>query len=183
MPIYMAARGEQALALCGKIADGLMISNMCPPDFTRRAVASVAAAARAAGRAPPADVVQYVPCTVARDRAAALRAAKAVVGEMLPGFWSLGERVPAAKAALLAASALTAEDFAAVVARLGAGADPAQALDERFVAAFAIAGTADDCLAQARRYRAAGASEIVLTFAGEHPEAEMEMIAAAMRAA
>src|SRR5947207_5757455 len=39
MPLLMAARGEQALALCGKIADGLMISNMCPPDFTAAAVA------------------------------------------------------------------------------------------------------------------------------------------------
>ena len=42
MPLLMAARGEQALALCGKIADGLMISNMCPPDFTRHAVEIIA---------------------------------------------------------------------------------------------------------------------------------------------
>ena len=35
MPLLMAARGEQALALCGAIADGLMISNMCPPGFTQ----------------------------------------------------------------------------------------------------------------------------------------------------
>src|SRR5215472_15928196 len=34
MPLLMAARGEQALALCGKIADGLMISNMCSAEFT-----------------------------------------------------------------------------------------------------------------------------------------------------
>src|SRR2546429_5452126 len=34
MPLLIAARGEQALALCGKIADGLMISNMCPAEFT-----------------------------------------------------------------------------------------------------------------------------------------------------
>ena len=46
MPLLMAARGEQALALCGKIADGLMISNMCPPDFTATAVATVCASAR-----------------------------------------------------------------------------------------------------------------------------------------
>jgi len=38
MPLLMAARGDQALALCGEIADGLMISNMCPAQFTRHAV-------------------------------------------------------------------------------------------------------------------------------------------------
>ena len=42
VPLLMAARGEQALALCGRIADGLMISNMCPPGF--------AASCRAGGR-------------------------------------------------------------------------------------------------------------------------------------
>src|SRR3981189_475548 len=34
MPIFMAARGDKALNLCGRIADGLMVSNMCPPDYT-----------------------------------------------------------------------------------------------------------------------------------------------------
>src|SRR6478672_13052775 len=68
MPLLMAARGEQALALCGAIADGLMISNMCPPGFTRQAVGAVRQAARAARRAAPAEVVQYVPCAVRPDR-------------------------------------------------------------------------------------------------------------------
>jgi len=45
------------------------------------------------------------------------------------------------------------------------------------VAAFAIAGTADDCLAQARAYRAAGATELALTFIGAQPEADMEYLA------
>ena len=58
MPILMAARGPNALALAGKIADGLMISNMCPPGF----------AAWAAGVAKPKRMVQYVPCAVGPDR-------------------------------------------------------------------------------------------------------------------
>src|SRR5262249_43172232 len=45
MPLLMAARGEQALVLCGKIGDGLMISNLCAPEFTRAAVDVVCAAA------------------------------------------------------------------------------------------------------------------------------------------
>jgi 5,10-methylenetetrahydromethanopterin reductase len=58
LPILMAARGSTALALSRDIADGLMISNMCPPGF----------AAWAAAIGKPARLVQYAPCVVAADR-------------------------------------------------------------------------------------------------------------------
>ncbi len=174
MPLLMAARGEQALALCGQIADGLI---MCPAEFTQAAVLAVRESARQARRPAPADVVQYIPCAVRLDRAEAYGLAKAAIGEMLPSFWTLGQRVPAAKAALLRARGLSEPDFAAAVRRLRAGEHPAQALDDRFVEAFAIAGTAEDALAQARRYGEAGASELVLTFAGRRPEADMQYLA------
>jgi 5,10-methylenetetrahydromethanopterin reductase len=179
LPLLMAARGEQALALAGKIADGLMISNMCPPEFTRAAVDAMHRAAREAGRQAPTEVVQYVPCAVRPDRAEAHRLAKETIAEMLPGFWSLGQRVPAAKSALLHAGGLSEADFAAAVDRLRQGEKPDDALDQRFVDAFAIAGTAEDCRAQARRYRAAGATELALTFVGERPEQDMEYLAGA----
>jgi 5,10-methylenetetrahydromethanopterin reductase len=180
MPILMAARGEQALALCGKIADGLMISNMCPPDFTAAAVAGVCASAREAQRPAPAEIVQYLPCAARPDRAEAYQLAKAAIANMLPGFWSLAQRVPAAKAALLRAGGLSEADFAAAVARLRGGELPAQALDDRFVGAFAIAGSAPDCVEQARRYRSAGATELALTFVGSQPEADMDYLASAV---
>jgi len=181
MPLLMAARGEQALALCGKIADGLMISNMCPAEFTQAAVRAVHASARQARRPAPAEAVQYIPCAVRLDRAEAYGLAKAAIGEMLPSFWALGQRVPSAKAALLQAAGLSEADFAAAIRRLHAGERPAQALDDRFVQTFAIAGTAEDVLAQARRYGEAGASELVLTFAGRRAEADMQYLANAAR--
>jgi 5,10-methylenetetrahydromethanopterin reductase len=180
MPLLMAARGEQALALCGAIADGLMISNMCPSGFTRQAVDVVRKSAQAAQRPPPAEVVQYVPCAVRPDRAEAHALAKATIAEMLPGFWSLGQRVPAAKSALLRAGDLSESDFAAAIDRLRAGEAPSVALDARFVETFAIAGTAEDALFQARRYREAGASELVLTFVGAQPDADMAYLALAL---
>jgi 5,10-methylenetetrahydromethanopterin reductase len=179
MPLLMAARGEQALALCGKLADGLMISNLCPPEFTRAAVDIVCAAARAAQRPMPADVVQYVPCAVRPDRGEAHALALQAIGEMLPSFWSLAQRVPAAKAALLRTAELTEADFVAAVARLTSGEPAARALDERFVAAFAVAGSAEDCLMQARRYRKVGATELALTFVGSQPEIDMNYLASA----
>ncbi len=99
---------------------------------------------------------------------------------MLPGFWSLSQRVPAAKAALLRAGDLSEQDFADAAGRLRGGEPAVDALDERFVAAFAIAGTAEDCLAQARRYREAGASELALSFVGPRPDDDMEYLASAI---
>jgi 5,10-methylenetetrahydromethanopterin reductase len=127
----------------------------------------------------PAEIVQYVPCAARPDRAEAYLLAKAAIAGMLPGFWSLAQRVPAAKAALLRAADLSESDFAAAVARLRAGEQPTDALDDRFVDAFAIAGSAQDCLAWARRYRAAGATELALTFVGSQPEADMAYLASA----
>jgi 5,10-methylenetetrahydromethanopterin reductase len=181
MPLLMAARGAQALALAGKLADGLIISNMCPAEFTQAAVLAMWEAARQAQRVEPAEVVQYVPCAVRLDRAEAHALAKQDIGEMLASFWSLGARVPSAKAALLCARTIPEPDFAAAAARLRAGEPAADILDDRFVKAFAIAGTAEDALAQARRYREAGVSELALSFAGQRAEPDMQYLASAAR--
>jgi 5,10-methylenetetrahydromethanopterin reductase len=173
MPLLMAARGDQALALCGEIADGLMISNMCPPRFTRHATEAVRRSARAAGRDPPAEFVQYIPCVARPDRGEACRLAKEALGELLRSYWSLGQRVPSAKSALLRADGLSESDFVTAVEGLRAGQAGAEILDDRFLTAFAIAGTADDCLAQARAYLEAGATELVLSFAGPQPEKDI----------
>ena len=180
MPLLIAARGDQALALCGEIADGLMISNMCPAQFTRHAVEVMRRSARDAGRQIPAEVVQYIPCVARPDRSEAHRIAKEVLGRLLADYWSLGERVPSAKSALLRAQGLSASDFAATVAGLRAGKSAAEMLDDRFLAAFTIAGTAEDCLAQARAYLEAGATELVLSFGGPQPEQDMQYLGRAI---
>jgi 5,10-methylenetetrahydromethanopterin reductase len=157
LPILMAARGPQALALCGMLADGLMISNMCPPGF----------AAWAATIARPKRLVQYVPCVVSEDRATAMATIKPVLLGMLKTFWTLAQKVPAARTSLVDHSGIAAADFAASVT------GPATSLDERFVEAFSIAGTPDECRARLPAYRAAGVTDLVLTFVGADPMADM----------
>ena len=71
-PIYVASMGDRSLALCGRIADGLIVSNMCPPRYTERAVGIVQQSA-ADARRKPLDIVQYVPCVVRQDRDEAWR--------------------------------------------------------------------------------------------------------------
>jgi 5,10-methylenetetrahydromethanopterin reductase len=165
-PLLMAARGKRALALAGEMADGLMISNMCPPGF----------AAWAASTARPKRMVQYVPCVVADSRNAALAAIRPVLAGMLKTFLSLGQSVPAARTSLVDHSGIADAEFAKAVAA------PPTALDERFIKAFALAGTADECRAGVAAYAEAGVTDLVLTFVGPDPIADMARFSQAAKA-
>ena len=180
IPIFMAGRGERSLRACGELADGLIVSNMTTVAFAAGAVKTLHQVARAAGRPKLPDVVQYVPCFAHADGNAAQRLALRAVAEMLPAYWRLGQRLPAAKQALLTGSGIDESDFAAAVARLNTGEKADGALDARFVAAFALAGHADDCRRQAAAYAQAGVTELALTFAGPDATAAMGFLAKAM---
>jgi 5,10-methylenetetrahydromethanopterin reductase len=179
-PILMAAMGDQALRLSGDISDGLMISNMCPPGYTARAIALMRAGAAKAGHAAPPTIVQYVPCVAQRDRAAARAAVKPTIGAMLAAYWAMYEAMPAARAAMIADSLIPEPDFLAAISRLAAGAPATDALDDRFVDAYGIAGTAEDCLAAATRYGALGVTDLTVTFVGPQPAEDMAYLGAAL---
>ena len=182
MPVYLASMGDKSLALCGRIGDGLIVSNMCPPGYTERAVGIVANSAATAGRPMP-RIVQYVPCVVRPDPGEAWRAALAAIADMLAMFWPAGEHWPPLRETIVACSGIPRPEIVAALDRLRRGEAAEIALDERFIAAFAIAGTAEDCLAQARCYRGAGVDELVLTFAGGQAAADMAYFGAAVNAA
>jgi 5,10-methylenetetrahydromethanopterin reductase len=177
--IFMAGRGDRSLALCGERADGLLVSNMCTAAFVAQSVALMQDAAARAGRTGPLGVVRYMPCCVRPDRAEAMLAAKLAVGEMLPVYWGLGQRLEGAKTALTMGSGITEAEFAAAAQRLRAGEDAGAVLDERFAHAFAIAGTAADCAAAIAACGAAGVTELALTFSGAQA-AEMKYLCSAV---
>jgi alkanesulfonate monooxygenase SsuD/methylene tetrahydromethanopterin reductase-like flavin-dependent oxidoreductase (luciferase family) len=151
VPLLMAARGPQALSLAGRIADGLMISNMCPPGFARHA----------ASIARPRRMVQYVPCAVGPDRTAAIAVMQPVLAGLLKTFWGLAQRVPAARTSLVEHSDIPPEAFAAGV------------VDQRFLDAFTVTGDTDDVRRGLAAYRAAGVTDLVLTFVGADPVRDM----------
>ena len=163
VPIHMAAGSDRALRVCGEIADGFIISNMTPPRLAARMTAVVAGAAARAGRPKP-RVVQYAPCAVGTDGEAARRAVKRTIGETLTLLWPAGDEWPKRREAVVAESAIPRPEFAAALGRLRSGEDPETVIDERYVAAFAIAGTAAECRAQTAGYRAAGVDELALSF-------------------
>lgn len=182
MPIYVAAMGDQALRLCGQIGDGLMISNMCPPGYTERALRILQEGSDKVGRPRPKEVVQYVLCSVNEDRAHARAAVRKTIAEMLPGYWTMGERWPAVREAMYGNSGIPENEFVAAIGRLQAGEDPQTVLDDRFVDAYAIAGTVDDCLEGAARFGAVNVTELVVTFVGKVPTDEMALLGPALRA-
>src|SRR5260370_26057124 len=169
MPIFMAARGDKALQLCGRISDGLVVSNMCPPGYTARAVNIVHRAAVDSGRTIPANVIQYVPCIASADGTQARLTIRRTLATMLKQFWA----VPSAKAAMRYSNIPDAELLAAVD-RIAGGEPPENVLSDRFVDAFTIAGTADQCLDRINAYARAGVTELVLTFVGANAPADIE---------
>lgn len=175
IPIFMAARGPRAIKTCGEIADGLIVSNMCTAGFVAKSVRSLHELARAAGRTNP-GVVQYMPCVPRADRDEAFRAAKRAIADMLPAYWTLAQRLPDARAALMEGSGISEADFAIATNRLKGGELPEAVLDQRFVEAFAIAGNAQDCRTQAAAHAAAGTTELALTFFGPTFAADMAYI-------
>ena len=90
----------------------MIVSNMCAAGFVAETVRRMLEAAQAAGRTSPPGVVQYMPCVPRPDRAEAFRGAKRAVADMLPAYWTLAQRLPDAKAALMTGSGISEDDFA-----------------------------------------------------------------------
>ncbi len=179
--IYLAGVGERMLGACGEIADGLIVSNLTPLRSTKRIIDIVTEAAKKAGRERPA-IVQYVPCVARGDGEEARQTVKSAIGEMLTSFWPVDNDWPPSREATVAESGISRRDFTAALARLRQGEPASSVLDDRFVAVFAIAGTAEDCLTQAARYRAAGVNELALTFAGPRPLMDIPYLGRALTA-
>ena len=163
VPILTAAMGEQALRLCGEIADGVIISNLVPPAFTRRAVAIIHEAAARSGRSALREVVQYVPCAVRDDGAEARRIAKPSVGAMLMAY---AQTASAATRAAMCEYGRP-DDLKRTLTRLARGDQPEDAIDDRVLAEYAIAGTPDECIQQCAVYADAGVTELAIAPIGE----------------
>jgi alkanesulfonate monooxygenase SsuD/methylene tetrahydromethanopterin reductase-like flavin-dependent oxidoreductase (luciferase family) len=156
---------------------------LCSAGFAQRLAGLMRSARAASGRAGPGEVVQYMPTSVHKDRDVALRAAKRAIGEMLPRFWALSQKLEQAKQALLTGTAIGEDEFARFADRLRAGEDPAEVLDERCALAFSIAGTPAECIEQARRYHTAGVTELAMTFSGADALEQIAWMGEAVRRA
>jgi alkanesulfonate monooxygenase SsuD/methylene tetrahydromethanopterin reductase-like flavin-dependent oxidoreductase (luciferase family) len=162
------------------LADGLIVSNLCPPAYTARAVAIVRESAAVAGR-ESFDIVQYLPCAARPDGAEAREIAKEAVGAMLIALWPTGNDWPAQRETIVRLSGIARPEMVGALDRLRRGERAGRVLDDRFISGFALAGTAEQVIAQAVQYRRAGADELALSFAGPQPAADAAYFARAVK--
>jgi 5,10-methylenetetrahydromethanopterin reductase len=182
IPIFLAGRGNLTIKLAGEAADGLLVSNMCSAGYAGRSAELMRSARSGATNGSAGLVVQYMPCITNGASLEAFRDAKRIVGEMMPRFWALGQKVSSAKEALLLGTGLSEEEFAEAASDINSGQDPADVLDERYATTFSLYGTPEECLALARRYKAAGVDELALTFSGPSAPHEIAAIGKAIEA-
>jgi 5,10-methylenetetrahydromethanopterin reductase len=84
VPIYIGATGMQMMELAGEISDGVVLNYLVDPAYNATAMAALERGAAKAGRDLAAlDRPQLVICSVARDRKAALDAARLLVTQYL----------------------------------------------------------------------------------------------------
>jgi alkanesulfonate monooxygenase SsuD/methylene tetrahydromethanopterin reductase-like flavin-dependent oxidoreductase (luciferase family) len=126
------------------------------------------------------SIVKYVPCSVHRDAREARGAVKPAIGAMLKSYWKAYETSPAVRSTIADNNEIEPDRFAQVLHRLGEGGDPLMELDDGFVAIYAVAGTAEQCLEQAAALGRTGVTELVLSFVAPEPETELNLLAAAL---
>jgi len=174
IPVYLSAVFEKGIALCGEIADGIILTRS-----SLRTAADVRvqldAAARQAGRNPARiEITTLLPTSVAESREAALAALRPGLA-FYAGFFPRYNK-------LMAAHGFAAE--AATIAAAWARGDRAaaeRAVSDAMITATSIAGTPEQCRAQVEAYRRSGIDLPILSPFARGPDAR-DRFAAAIRA-
>jgi 5,10-methylenetetrahydromethanopterin reductase len=151
VPLYTGVIGPKSLALSGEIADGTLITVMAGPKYVERARRITTEAAAHAARPAPHLLPTLSYCFIERDGAAARRAARGAIAQML---------------ALAGPDLLTHvygidDSLRDMIARGGASVIEAEMPDE-WIDWFAAAGEPDQCLERLHSLGDAGATSVVL---------------------
>ena len=170
VPVHVAAMGDRMLLLCGELADGLLIGNMCPPAFTVRAIHSLREGAKRAAREPPTEVTKYLPCVVDQDGNTARKMARNAIGKTLSVFWQAYQSAPAALVAIREGNEIEADRFEQALLRLANGEPGENVLDDAFIEAYGVAGTTDECIEQIQSLGSSGVTQLTVTMLGDTPE-------------
>jgi 5,10-methylenetetrahydromethanopterin reductase len=158
-PIVLAAAGPRMLRLAGEIADGVIVQGRCAPDATLDAmIAEVRAGRRAAGRESGRFLIaSAAAAAVHADRRNALDAVKSFVSaQLLNPLWPVSDAARQARDAVRAAYGYADHMSPETAARF------TSVIPDEVVPEFALAGTPEECRAQARALFAAGIDEITL---------------------
>jgi len=158
-PILVASMFPRSLAQSGEIADGIIVSVLCPATYVTRASALARRAAEGAGRPfTRFEIVQYVPMEVDEDGARARASVKRHLAFFIRHSYGSDASHWRPVAEL---GEFDLEEFAGIHERLSRGEAPETAVPDAFLDRFAIAGTPARCLELIEAYAAAGTTELV----------------------
>ncbi len=171
VPMYLSAVFPKSIALCGEIADGIILTRSTIETATP-VRAQLAAAAHRAGRNPDGiTVTTLLPTSVGETRAAAL-------AELRPGLAFYAGFFPRYNQ-LMAAHGFTRE--AAAIAEAWARGDreaAKRAVSDAMIDATSIAGTPAQCRARVAEYRQSGIDVPILSPYSRGPDAKSRFEAA-----
>jgi len=163
VPIYIGATGMQMMEMTGEIADGAVLNYLVSPAYNADAIAALERGATKAGRTlADIDRPQLVVCSVDRDRAKALDAARLLVTQYL------GQQPHIMKASGVPQELL---DEIGQVLTWPATHDQVVAasklVPDDIVHMITASGEPDECLAKVQEYVAAGCTTPILYPLGE----------------
>ena len=177
VPLYAAGSGPRALAAAGATADGVFVNYGLQAEHVARARGSLMDGARAAGRAPDDLDEWWIACLdVSERRETAYEKLGNILGFVaayVVGPDPASRGVPAALVPAIREMRQTyttrrADMDQTLLHRLG--------LFDYLRRRLAVAGTPDDCIAQVRAARAAGARNLMVTVSlAADPERTVEL--------
>lgn len=157
--VLLGVRGPRSLAAAGRVAEGVVLAEPCPPAYVRAAVEQVAAPT-------PPRVVTYDAACVDDDEARALDVARHALAWIGEPDW-----------APHLAQQPFADDLAALRAQCGSPEEFAAQLPDAWVRELALAGSPAQVRAGLEARAAAGATTCVVFPSGPDPVAALEQLA------
>jgi len=157
--IFVAAMFPRALKQAGEIADGVILSILCPPPYVVAARNLIEEGAKITGRElSEFEIVQYVIMVIDDDDESARLLAKRYVGFLLQHTYGSGDK---RWDVVAEHGELDLDEFDLVYKHLEAGGRPEDAVSDDLLDNLAIAGSPRRCLELMQVYKAAGATELV----------------------
>lgn len=174
--IFVASMFPRSLVQTGEIADGVVLSVMCPTPYVRNALGLLREGrARTGGAFEDFEVVQYLPMCMAEDSHRAKNAVKRTLAFFIvhsygpePEHWrrvaELGD--------------FELELFGDLYRKLARGEGAETVIPDEFLQRFGVAGTPRECLDALAAYKAAGVTEAVALFPnGVDPREQIALLA------
>jgi 5,10-methylenetetrahydromethanopterin reductase len=174
VPIYLSAVFPKGIALCGEIADGIVLTRSALATAASVRAQMAEAAARVGRDAGPIEIVSLLPTAVGETREAALDMLRPGVA-LYAGFFPRYNR-------LIAEQGFATE--AAAIAEVWARGDRQAAerlVSDAMIEASSVVGTAEQCRTKIEAYRQSGLDLPIISPFARGPDARA-LVEAALRA-